>query len=83
MCQKIISHNQPRMIESKIKHLLNDVIGTHTCTVNNTIFTYINPNYLDTKKTRKSITYNYMLYKGVVVSKINNHYSIIYLGLTN
>ena len=33
--------------------------------------------------TRKSITYNYMLYKGVVVSKINNHYSIIYLGLTN
>ena len=32
--------------------------------------------------TRKSITYNYMLYKGVVVSKINNHYSIIYLGLT-
>ena len=35
------------------------------------------------KRTRKSITYNYMLYKGVVVSKINNHYSIIYLGLTN
>ena len=43
------------------------------------------------KITRKSITYNYMLiitynymlYKGVVVSKINNHYSIIYLGLTN
>ena len=34
-------------------------------------------------RTRKSITYNYMLYKGVVVSKINNHYSIIYLGLTN
>ena len=33
--------------------------------------------------TRKSITYNYMLYKGVVVSKIDNHYSIIYLGLTN
>ena len=33
--------------------------------------------------TRKSITYNYMLYKGVVVSKINNHYSIVYLGLTN
>ena len=27
--------------------------------------------------TRKSITYNYMLYKGVVVSKINNHYSIV------
>ena len=33
--------------------------------------------------TRKSITYNYMLYKGVVVSKINNHYSVVYLGLTN
>ena len=38
---------------------------------------------LQKKQTRKSITYNYMLYKGVVVSKINNHYSIIYLGLTN
>ena len=34
-------------------------------------------------ETRKSITCNYMLYKGVVVSKINNHYSIINLGLTN
>ena len=24
-----------------------------------------------------------MLYKGVVVSKINNHYSIVYMGLAN
>ena len=39
--------------------------------------------FMNYDKTRKSITYNYMLYKGVVVSKINNHYSIIYLGLTN
>ena len=27
MCQKIISDNHPRMIDSKIKHLLNGVIG--------------------------------------------------------
>ena len=39
--------------------------------------------YSRISETRKSITYNYMLYKGVAVSKINNHYSIIYLGLTN
>ena len=41
------------------------------------------PHGYNLKETRKSITYNYMLYKGVVVSKINNHYSIVYLGLTN
>ena len=40
-------------------------------------------NWWKQKQTRKSITYNYMLYKGVAVSKINNHYSIFYLGLTN
>ena len=34
-------------------------------------------------RTRKSITCNYMLYKGIVDSKINNHFSIVHLGLMN
>ena len=38
------------MIDSKIKHLLNDVIGHSHMYRNNTTFTKINPNYLDTKK---------------------------------
>ena len=34
-----------------------------------------------TNITRKSMACNYMLYKGVVDSKINNHFSIVHLGL--
>ena len=37
------------MTDSKIKRLMNDVIG-RSCIVNNTTFTVINPNCLDTKK---------------------------------
>ena len=44
------------MIDSKIKHLLNGVIGhshMYRKQLNNTTFTEINPNYLDTKKKKK------------------------------
>ena len=46
------------MIDSKIKHLLNDVIGhlhMYRKQLNNTTFTEINPNYLDTKKKKNWI----------------------------
>ena len=52
--------------------------ATHTCTIHNTIFTVINPNYLDT---RKNMVRGTKLLKGwLVVLRLNvpvNNFSVM------